>query len=456
MNTRTEILQKFFDLEIIKFGNFTLKSGIQSPFYVDLRTMTSSPVLLQQLAQELRSLCASQRYELICGVPYAALPLATVMSIQADTPLIIKRKESKGYGTNKLIEGIFQKGQKALIVEDVITSGKSLLETIPELEKEGLVVQDIVIVIDRQQGGKALLEQAGYRVHVLFTIQDVIDAFQLKGLINQNTKDKALQFLAKNTTTPTQPKRKSLAEKRNLVHHPTARKLIDIALRKKTNLIGSADVTTKADLLTLTQKIAPYIAALKIHADIIIDFDEDLVAQLRDLAKAHDFLIFEDRKFADIGNTAVLQMTRGLHRISDWASMVTAHVTAGEGSIVALKNAAPHIAIIPIIQMSTQDTLTDHHYCKKAMQVIQKHPDAVIGVVAQSHPAPDELLKFTPGINLDVKGDSKGQSYHSPKVAFEKYKTDFIIVGRGIYQAAAPEAAAKRYAKIAWEAQKIK
>lgn len=451
MSTRANILAKIFDLEIIKFGHFTLKSGISSPFYVDLRAIASSPILLQQLAQELLTLCPEENYELICGVPYAALPLATVMSIENNTPLIIKRKESKGYGTNKLIEGIFRKGQKALIVEDVITSGKSLLETIPELENEGLIVEDIVIVIDRQQGGKQLLEKAGYRVHILFSIEDVIDVFQQKGLINNNTKASVLQFLAENSTTPPEPKRKNLTEKRELVTHPIAQRLIDIALRKRTNLICSADVTTKAELLSITRQVAPFIAALKVHADIIADFDLDLIKQLKKMAKDDDFILFEDRKFADIGNTAVLQLTKGIHHISNWASMVTAHVTAGEGSIVALKNAAPSLAIIPIIQMSTKDTLTDNHYCNKAMQVINKHKDAVIGVVAQSHPAPDDLLKFTPGINLEIKGDTKGQSYNSPEVAFKQYKTDFIIVGRGIYQAKNPAKAAERYRNTAFK-----
>jgi len=278
------------------------------------------------------------------------------------------------------------------------------------------------------------------------------NAFQQKGLIDDQTKSSVLQFLAENATTPPEPKRKSLAGKRKLVSHPVAKQLIDIALRKKTHLICSADVTTKAQILSLAEKVAPHIAALKVHADIIVDFDKDLVEQLKTLASKHDFILFEDRKFADIGNTAVLQLTQGIHHISDWASMVTAHVTAGEGSIVALKKAAPNLAIIPIIQMSTQDTLTDSHYCKKAMQVINKHKDAVIGVVAQSHPAPDDLLKFTPGINLDTKGDNKGQSYNSPEVAFQQYKTDFIIVGRGIYQSENPAQAAERYKKIAWAA----
>ena len=92
-------------------------------------------------------------FDLICGVPYAALPMATAMSLESYIPLIIKRKEAKSYGTKKLIEGIYQKGQNCLLVEDVITSGKSLLETIPEIEQEDLKVSDIVVVLDREQGG---------------------------------------------------------------------------------------------------------------------------------------------------------------------------------------------------------------------------------------------------------------------------------------------------------------
>jgi uridine monophosphate synthetase len=95
-------------------------------------------------------------FDLICGVPYAALPMATAMSLESYIPLIIKRKEAKSYGTKKLIEGIYQKGQNCLLVEDVITSGKSLLETIPEIEQEDLKVSDIVVVLDREQGGKQL------------------------------------------------------------------------------------------------------------------------------------------------------------------------------------------------------------------------------------------------------------------------------------------------------------
>ena len=137
-------------------------------------------------------------FDLICGVPYAALPMATAMSLESYLPLIIKRKEAKQHGTKKMIEGIFTKGQNCLLVEDVITSGKSLLETIPEIESEGISVSDIVVVLDRQQGGKELLENKGFRVHTLFTISEVCTILSEEGLLDGEEIARINEFLAGN------------------------------------------------------------------------------------------------------------------------------------------------------------------------------------------------------------------------------------------------------------------
>src|SRR5690606_14812513 len=133
---------------------------------------------VQTCALPILEMLPLDNFDLICGVPYAALPMATAMSLESYLPLIIKRKEAKEHGTKKLIEGIYKKGQNCLLVEDVITSGKSLLETIPEIEDEGITVSDIVVVLDREQGGKELLEAKGYRVHTLFTISEVCKMLQ--------------------------------------------------------------------------------------------------------------------------------------------------------------------------------------------------------------------------------------------------------------------------------------
>jgi uridine monophosphate synthetase len=451
MKNTTYLLQQFFDLELIKFGNFTLKSGVKSPFYVDLRAISSKPMLLKNIANALLEKTNTANYNLICGVPYAALPLATIMSVASNIPLIIKRKQSKGYGTNKLIEGIYSKGDTVLVVEDVVTSGKSLLETIPQLEAEGLLVKDIVIVVDRQQGGRQLLEKAGYRVHVLFSIEEVVKAFYEENRIDASTKKTVLDYVSTyNKILPVQ-KRKTFVAKLKLVKHPISIQLLHIALEKKSNLICAADVDNSKDLLALADQIGQHIVALKMHLDILTDFDDNTKEKLQFLAKKHNFLLFEDRKYADIGNTASLQFSKGNHQISNWVSMVTAHVIAGEGSVVALKNTAPNVGIIPIVQMSSKGSLTDTNYANKAMQIVNNHKDAIIGIVAQDQVISDDLLKFTPGINFNAAQDDKGQSYNNPKIALHDYKTDFIIVGRGIYQADSPKQAAKKYQITAWE-----
>lgn len=143
MESKKDFFLECYKLGIIKFGKFTLKSGIESPFYVDLRPLASDPNILKNLAHYLLKMLPSEDFDLICGVPYAALPMATAMSLESCIPLIIKRKEAKEYGTKKRIEGIYSSGQKCLLVEDVITSGKSLLETLPEIEHEGLKCQTL-------------------------------------------------------------------------------------------------------------------------------------------------------------------------------------------------------------------------------------------------------------------------------------------------------------------------
>ena len=175
MESKKEFFLECYKLGIIKFGRFTLKSGIESPFYVDLRPLASDPKILKKLANYLLEMLPLDNFDIICGVPYAALPMATAMSLESYLPLIIKRKEAKSYGTKKLIEGIYEKGQNCLLVEDVITSGKSLVETIEEVENEGIKVSDIVVVLDRQQGGKEKLEAKGYKVHSLFNISEVVE-----------------------------------------------------------------------------------------------------------------------------------------------------------------------------------------------------------------------------------------------------------------------------------------
>lgn len=448
METKKEFFLECYKLGIIKFGRFTLKSGIESPFYVDLRPLASDPKILKHLANYMLEMLPLDNFDLICGVPYAALPMATAMSLESYIPLIIKRKEAKDYGTKKLIEGIYQKGQNCLLVEDVITSGKSLLETIPEIENESISVSDIVVVLDREQGGKQLLEGKGYRVHTLFTISEVCEILQEEGQLADDEILRIKDFLAGNVVKFEDKKRKSYEQKLDSDNlHSKAKKLLEIAVEKKSNLIASADVITTKELLDLAEKVGPNVVALKTHIDIITDFDyEETIVPLIEIATRHNFLLMEDRKFADIGNTQELQYSYGIYKISNWADLITSQVIGGFQSLDFFHNSG----VIAILGMSSQGALTDKNYRDEATKIAQSHPN-VIGGVAQNE-LPEELLLFTPGVNVDAKGDGKGQQYNTPEHVFRNLHTDFIIVGRGIYKAEDAAVASEIYRREGWKA----
>ncbi|QBJ86605.1 orotate phosphoribosyltransferase [Chryseobacterium gleum] len=447
MESKKEFFLECYKLGIIKFGRFTLKSGIESPFYVDLRPLASDPKILKNLANYLLEMLPLDNFDLICGVPYAALPMATAMSLESYIPLIIKRKEAKSYGTKKLIEGIYQKGQNCLLVEDVITSGKSLLETIPEIEQEDLKVSDIVVVLDREQGGKQLLESKGYRVHTLFNISEVCTILQETGELSDEEVKRIQDFLQGNHIQFEEETRSSYEQKLQVAQHSVSKKLLETALAKKSNLIASADVTTTQELLEFAEKVGPHVIALKTHIDIISDFEyEKTITPLKAIAAKHQFLLMEDRKFADIGNTQELQFTSGVFKITDWADFVTSQVIGGFESLDCFKN----VGVVAIIGMSSKGTLTTASYREEALKVALSHPN-VIGGVSQNK-LPEELLLFTPGINLADSGDGKGQQYNTPEHVFKTLHTDFIIVGRGIYKSDDPEASAITYKTEGWNA----
>lgn len=447
MESKKEFFLECYKLGIIKFGRFTLKSGIESPFYVDLRPLASDPKILKKLANYLLEMLPLDNFDIICGVPYAALPMATAMSLESYLPLIIKRKEAKSYGTKKLIEGIYEKGQNCLLVEDVITSGKSLVETIEEVENEGIKVSDIVVVLDRQQGGKEKLEAKGYTVHSLFNISEVVEILREVNYIDDEEVARIQDFVNGNHVVFEEKKRLSYEQKLEVAEHSFAKKILEIAIAKKSNLIASADFITTKELLDFADFVGPHIVALKTHIDILNDFDADeTILPLKDLATKHNFLLMEDRKFADIGNTQELQFSYGTYKISNWADLVTSHVIGGSKSLDCFMN----VGVVAILGMSSQGTLTDSHYREEAMKVIENHPN-IIGCVAQNQIS-DNLLLFTPGVNLGTTGDDKGQQYNSPEHVIKNYGTDFIIVGRGIYKADEPEQEALRYKNEGWKA----
>src|SRR5690606_26152775 len=234
-------------------------------------------------------------------------------------------------------------------------------------------------------------------------INQVIDILHRFHRLSDGEMARVKNFL-NNPPAPPAMKRIPLEQKR--IQHPVGKKLIEIALRKKSNLIASADVITSTELLKLAQDVGEHVVALKVHTDIIKDFSLELIAQLKEIAKEKEFLLFEDRKFADIGNTQELQFKEGIYKIASWADMITSHVIAGEESLKVFEN----VGVVAIVEMSSKGTLTDDFYISKALNVAGNSSN-VLGIVAQRKVS-ENLLLFTPGVNMSAAGDNKGQQYN--------------------------------------------
>ena len=259
------IIKELFKTNCIKLGNFTLKSGEVSKYYYDMKNIISNPSLLKQIGDELYNLLDD--FDIICGIPYGALPIATYISTQYNKPLIYIRDKQKEYGTQKMIEGEYKKEDRCVIIDDVITSGRSLEEEIEKL-KDKVTIVDVAVIMNRQQNPQC--------------------SMKFKSLLYKNDITKYL--------------------------------LQSISESKKSKLIFSADISNCQKIIEIIEKIGKHIVACKIHSDMIDNF-ETYIPELIELSIKHNFLIMEDRKFNDISYIVNMQYKK----FRNWVDLVTVH-----------------------------------------------------------------------------------------------------------------------------------
>jgi len=183
----------------IKFGDYILASGKKSPYYIDLRQTISSPITMDWIANSLTRIVLNEigkdKIDKILGVPTAGVPFATLVSQKLGIPLIYYRHARKEHGVRKKIEGLLERNERILVVDDLITTGESVIETSEVVRDQGGVVNEMVVLLDREQGGQENLRKARIEPHLLFRISDVMHWLHSVKLIGSDIYETIQQYI---------------------------------------------------------------------------------------------------------------------------------------------------------------------------------------------------------------------------------------------------------------------
>lgn len=190
-----QVAKSLFEAGCIKFGEFTLKSGLKSPIYIDLRVLRSFPYQKKEVVNAYLSLLEPLDFHLLADVPTAATPLVSSISDRMCCPQITPRMDEKSHGSGAKIDGTYQEGQTAVLIDDLITTSKSKIEAISVLEANRLRVKDVVVLIDREQGGRAQLAEVGYNLHTYTTMPYLLNFYGKTGLISGTQLETTLTYL---------------------------------------------------------------------------------------------------------------------------------------------------------------------------------------------------------------------------------------------------------------------
>jgi uridine monophosphate synthetase len=199
LSKKADLIAALFNTGCIKFGSFTLASGKQSPIYIDLRRVISFPGLFRKVALAYAEIVQLLKFDHIASVPYAALPAGSVVAWQLGVSMIYPRKEVKQHGTGQAIEGSFKAGQTAVLIEDVITTGGSIVSAAEVLRNAGIELKDVIVLVDREQGGDLKMEEIGLTLHSVLKISEIVSILKQGSLIDVDTYKKVIQYLNENT-----------------------------------------------------------------------------------------------------------------------------------------------------------------------------------------------------------------------------------------------------------------
>ena len=193
-----KIAKTLADINVVKFGEFTLASGLVSPIYVDLRILPSYPDSMAIISEELVKVVKKLKPEVVAGAETAGIPLATAISLKTKLPMIYVRKRPKSYGRGEQIEGVLKKDAKVILIDDMATNAYSKIKFIEGIKHSEGIVEDVLIVLDRGQGGVEALAEKGIKLHSLITLKELLEYMKSKNMIEDGKYGEVLSYLEQN------------------------------------------------------------------------------------------------------------------------------------------------------------------------------------------------------------------------------------------------------------------
>ncbi len=169
---KTKLMELLKENDVIKFGKFTLSSGRESDYYVDMKKAITEPDILECVANLISEKITDDDVDKIAGPALGAVPIATATSLVSHKPMLMIRKKKKDYGTTKQIEGELNENDKVVIVEDVTTTGGSLLKAIDVIEDNGGNITQAFVIVDRQEGAQSVFKERNIKFQPLLTISE--------------------------------------------------------------------------------------------------------------------------------------------------------------------------------------------------------------------------------------------------------------------------------------------
>ncbi|VDO07710.1 unnamed protein product [Rodentolepis nana] len=373
---RRNLAHRLFQIGALNFSGVQLKTGEVTPVYFDIRLTMSDPLLLQEITESMYEMVCDRtshhKFDLVTGVPAAAVALATSVSIQQNLPMILTRKAVKDHGTKKLIEGVWTPGQEVLIVEDVVTYGDSISETVELLRSMGLVVRHALVVVERQQGAtQNLLHNYNVNLHALLTFDDILNILNTDGLVSSERVEVARSFIA---SAQFSLRLKQLTD----TFPPISRNLLGL---KSVNKCLSIDVPMSSHkILEIAKKEGGSIDALEITPQLVQYDSENFISELVRLAELHAFLLIANCKLlGDESSARAALDERSYLSPCKWADIVTVCPLSPPEIFNAFRllrkssSLRSHLSVLLIADFGLEE---------KCIEMAAKNPDVVLGFVS--------------------------------------------------------------------------